>query len=905
MQEGVCGNGVVETAAGEDCDRFPSETCVPPGEKHQCRLTCAADDQGTRPDCPTGWGCGLDDLCRQPDGSFSEKETALLEDTPKLIHADVDGDRRAELLSVTSQELVVTFFDGEGFVAETVSRYSLPTAPVAGQLTESGSPQDITLLTSEGMTVLLGSADRELPPTAYAPFALTYQQAKAVIMEAMPHGNKSDTPVNWVGEEIIVVAEGKAEYITRWVDEEIMSMTGNPGSFQGDPLVGKLNPQWPCEEMILNFDSSESVFRYNPCSYDGTNPVGWNHGHEDVAFSVPSGMQVATSASLVDANLDGLLDVMVGVVPVGTPAQEQAAEAVPVVAYGVGNGTFNSSPPPPPPNPPPDPPELPVPGDGKAVPLDVPVTPDHDRTGESNMPLAVADLNDDGALDFVMPDVVIASIEQPGDGYQDDPLYGVLVVNQDEDWDQAVIDDFNANGLLDVMAASSKGTGITFLNGTGTGLFNEFWLPTDGRPAHLTVGDFDGDLVHDLAFAETRVQTDDGRRPGDALSVVFGEGFGAPADPITIGYLDQIEQISAGSMAAFHLDDIDDLVVVTRPGADPEATVSIAALGGSSNRQLLSPFVLAHPIGDNKQFEMLPWLATVGEFDGDDTHADLAVLGLGDSMGANDIRDIESRLWLVPCSEEASIDPNRDRPSSPLGKEFLGSQAAMAPIDLDGDGTDEVVMALTFLDEDAGEIYGVWQIGRVQTEGEARWFAMQEAGRAPSLYWQSLGGLSLEAVVADKVGQEDDVESLGTTVGTHMAVGNVVGDEREEIVTLGFFIDPSTGTVSSSVQLLRQDGAGGLDVDGIVDVSQGVPGVVTAFALAHLDDDGYQEIVFVTEQQAYRADIEEGDVTWSELDGAGGGRSVAVADFTGDGVVDIAVGKATGVVMYKGNAVNP
>jgi hypothetical protein len=916
MDEGACGNGVVEP--GEDCDRFPDGQCIPAGEKDACRLQCTADADGVRPACPTGWGCGVDDLCRLPTGKFQTAAWLPIEGGAKFATGDFDGDTRQDLAFTTLRELVVTYLDTDGKVADSLRWFSpLSAPPPVGQLTAQPSPDDVVLQV-DGLTVLVGDLARTLRPTAYAPFNVEATSARVLVMDAMPLGSDTDNPSLWAGDEIIVIAGGLVSHIGE-KNTGLMDMSAMKGEFAGDPLVGRISEWWPCEYILLNFKGAGALPGYSPC----TSAAGWNKGSPgevvDIPIRLPDGWVVATAALFADVNVDGILDVVVGAAPVTAPEESLAEHVEPLVAFGVGDGTFNSTPPG----------DMTEGGDGRAGPVPrefaMPLPPgDFDGNGVSDaMPLAIGDLNKDGFADFVMPDGVWVSILgwSPGEPEPVDPdggppeepdagmpevSYGKLSENAGLSWDQAVIADFNDNGFLDVVAGSADARGITFLNGTGTGLFNEFWLPTRGYPGHFTVGDFDGDLLPDLAFAETKVPWEGGTDPGDALSIAFGQGFGGPSEPVTMGYLGKIEQIAAGSMSVFYLDDIDDLIVVSRPDDNPESKVSIAALGGMSDRQLLSTYTLIHDFSTGDRLEASPWIVSVGEFDGQQGHKDIAAVGIRFNQGDPAIGADESRLWLIPSTGEAALDSARDRPSDPFPADFVGSQAAIAPIDLNEDGVDEVLVLGSAIDYEMGTPRGHAFLARRVSSNDGDHFDIEDLGGTGYLYWQSIAGLSLEALVSMQTGEANLFASLGKYPGTHVVVGNVEGDARKEAVVLAYELDTETFSVRTHIQVIRQDGQGGLDMNGISTLGPGLDLSPKGIALANLDGDEALELLFVTEQEAYLADIGDGSLqNLRMLEGVSGGYAITAADLTGDGIVDLAVSREGGVQVYRGLAVNP
>ncbi|PKN39978.1 MAG: hypothetical protein CVU63_13265, partial [Deltaproteobacteria bacterium HGW-Deltaproteobacteria-20] len=271
MDEGSCGNGVVES--GEDCDRFPDGQCIPSGEKNACRLHCTADAEGVRPACPTGWGCGVDDLCRQPTGKFQTAAWLPIEGGAKFATGDFDGDKRRDLAFTTLRELVVTYLDADGKVADSLRWFSpIAAPPPVGQLTAQTSPDDVVLQV-DGLTVLVGDLARTLRPTAYAPFNVEATSARVLVMDAMPLGSDPKNPALWAGDEIIVIAGGMVSTIGE-KSTGLMDMSAMKGEFAGDPLVGRVSEGWPCEYILLNFKGAGALPGYSPC----TATAGWNQG---------------------------------------------------------------------------------------------------------------------------------------------------------------------------------------------------------------------------------------------------------------------------------------------------------------------------------------------------------------------------------------------------------------------------------------------------------------------------------------------------------------------------------------------------------------------------------------------------------------------------------------------------
>ena len=99
----TCGNGVIESAHGEDCDLVAGGPT----------FLCGASDAGAKacrflwdPDhtCPPGFGAGGDGICHRPSGAFTQAQRQVGEDFRSAandrrarIHGGIPGDH-ADLL---------------------------------------------------------------------------------------------------------------------------------------------------------------------------------------------------------------------------------------------------------------------------------------------------------------------------------------------------------------------------------------------------------------------------------------------------------------------------------------------------------------------------------------------------------------------------------------------------------------------------------------------------------------------------------------------------------------------------------------------------------------------------------------------------------------------------------------
>ncbi len=225
-------------------------------------------------------------------------------------------------------------------------------------------------------------------------------------------------------------------------------------------------------------------------------------------------------------------------------------------------------------------------------------------------PLAMADLSGDGRADFITPrGILVSSI---GGAQLPAPRLfrsGSASVPSNR-WTSATVGDFNRDGFLDA-ACSGGGADAAFVYiGTGAGTFNEFVIPTKLSPTALRAGDFDGDLIADIAFVE-KVEN-----ALDRISVIFGSQSGSPSEPVFMGRLGLVEVFEPAILPSLNgFDAISDLLVVARSDSAEVNNRSVALLEGSSSRRMVSPFALPTPTYEGEpEIVDTPLRVVVGSF---------------------------------------------------------------------------------------------------------------------------------------------------------------------------------------------------------------------------------------------------------------------------------------------------
>jgi len=150
--------------------------------------------------------------------------------------------------------------------------------------------------------------------------------------------------------------------------------------------------------------------------------------------------------------------------------------------------------------------------------------------------VSVADLNDDGRLDLVVPDFVDAKVRVflgNGDGSfraQASLTVGERPLPSDVRPSSVEVADVNGDGRLDLVVANFEEGSVSVLPGNGDGSFAEQKTYPVGRgPYSVAVADVNGDGRPDLVvpnFGEDKI-ADVGPADDDQVGVLLGNGDGS------------------------------------------------------------------------------------------------------------------------------------------------------------------------------------------------------------------------------------------------------------------------------------------------------------------------------------------------------------------------------------------
>ena len=913
VEGGTCGNKIID--ANEDCDGAGSApegtVCRSAGSVGACRFDCGPGSK-----CPTGYACGSDSICRAHSGAFTDVGTSVSRMPTHLVVDDFDGDGRSDLLAydLYSGEVRALFLEPSGATAKSVLLQSDGMVPAAGKLAGVAAGA-FTFATAAGLGVMRGQTDRSFAPTPYSSLKLPWSKGQLVTLEAMPPKELADptdpadpTGARWLGDEAVIF-HGRYAYATeepgvqptdptkstfRLPSDETPVAPVRVANLDSDPLIS------PCDELVLSY-GDDKVHVVTPCMKDG-NAVVWNR-----AGNAAGGEPIKTYPviSLVDAKGNPVTGLKIRAVFVAQLNAPSAADPSPAtsdrhldmvintwapdtresrifVAMGDGTGHFF--------------------GLGSAVPNRAVEAVGKDPFEHL---LAVSDIDLDGSPDFVFPTKIIRG----GMGNQ-----ATIGVPHNRAWTDAVIADFNGDGLPDVMCSASSSVGIDFFTNAGGGVLNPLVIPTEAPVSAFVVGDFDGDLTQDVAFRLGMRANDEAymsvgtaaestTTTPDSLGVIYGRFGQLPEPPRIIGELATIESIFAGRslVTEYPSDGIADLGVLSSPvgGGD---TRTIAVFQGRGDRQLQSPFNLT--ANNTNPFSTRTILATAtGSFsEGDGAeHVDVSALVVEMSFGSDagtpgSDMGPRFRLWILPSQSTASLDIATAKTldlSSAADASVDWWSAELTALDVDGDGQDEVLITAPYSDFD-GNVVNV-SVARLDESG-----SIVLAGPFPLAGEGYFGGFAVG-------GKEGGPAYLGVRPAT--CVADLDGDGKKDLAILAYDETPAprvvvlwgTGDTSAPFETSRARVPIETDYAATYTCADVVPD-------EHCADECRKshELVILSDDGAYSVDFDErtpkGKV---RLAGVDSGNAVASGDFDGDGIADLFVSTSSGLRVYRGAPVIP
>jgi hypothetical protein len=475
--------------------------------------------------------------------------------------------------------------------------------------------------------------------------------------------------------------------------------------------------------------------------------------------------------------------------------------------------------------------------------------------------LATGDWNGDGLWDFVTTDDVVSSLKVNAK-----VTYYSVAKNRGDSWTQAIAGDFNGDGAIDIAASSEARTDVDFFIGNRTSFFSQGTLSTGGAVTRLSRGDFDGDGLPDLGIA-ARPTADS---PGADVFLAYGKRDGLPSAPARVASF-----VLVNDLAALPTHDSAILGVIGN-ATSPAVTTDIAALSGDADR---FPLAARSPAGNGGIVAVFAGpiaskgLTDVGAFTGDLQ----AVAKAGSAIElAKAVDDAQGDITpFAPVSNNGPVLGQAMSANGRVAARYLGNASVpIATADVDGDGLVETYVV------DGNTAGTEAKISKVVTSGSG-------AGLAPFAPAPQRFGVAgkLSFVDVDGDGALDLVYISGfDAVTPGRAPGETTQVQGASQLTVFFNQGGALSPTGVAVTSLAVQNA-----------SVAAPGCATfanPTAIASVRaPTGSQRLLVMTQQCLY--------LTSFDRSGAGAGRSLlgkplsigftmAAADFTGDGVDDVA-----------------
>ncbi len=284
--------------------------------------------------------------------------------------------------------------------------------------------------------------------------------------------------------------------------------------------------------------------------------------------------------------------------------------------------------------------------------------------GNDPVSVVVGDFTGDGILDLAVAnlgtypsytDASISVLLGTGDGTFR-AAYNLPLNDQPE---SLAVGDFNGDGIPDLVIANALSNTVSVLLGAGNGTFHAARTFAAGSgPSAVAVGDFNGDGIQDLAVAD---YASFGGTPG--VSMLLGNGDGSFRNAVSYAAGPSPDSVAVGD---FNGDGIPDLAVAN----DVISSGTVSVLLGTGDGTFQD--AVSYPAGPS------PTAVAVGDFNGDGIQ-DLAVADLGD--GGN------KGVSVLLGTGDGSFQPPR---TFATATSFFGQAVAVG--DFNGDGVPDLAV---------------------------------------------------------------------------------------------------------------------------------------------------------------------------------------------------------------------
>jgi hypothetical protein len=659
-----CGNGVIEPP--EDCDGFGVDggaSCRPEGTVGECRLDCSAAAGNTNA-CPAGWGCDLGGICRRPTGGFELRRDHEVGTATALSSADFDGDGRTDVMSTEPLDsfgvtrIKVHYFDEQGVLEETRPFPHSLISPVVGDM--NGDARRDIVFTDGRVGVLLGRTDRSWVPETFSSYRIEGSAIRTLTLY--------DDLIEDISGFVVfsALAEVPGVYVPgSFANGGFPILLGElpyaTADLVGDPVGAQIleGDQAPCRQAIVAERGAQSFTMIDACERTADGTILWRRELIRVPVLLDPPEPITFAPQVADMNGDGHLDVIVG------------NETRAFVSFGDGQTLAT------------------------AVPFPIVLLGDEPRTGDMPMPLAAGDVTGDGLVDIVFPEGILLSsgVDDLGRNYTSS------VVGQPP-YSVARIADVNANGRPDIIVGARGRPGLHFFNGRGESALTYFSIPTSRPVERIVTGDFDGDLIEDVAFSQLGTSED----VQSSVMMSFGVPFGAPLPPTEVARLGTpVEQMESFSELG-----LSHLAIASSEGTDDERRGVLTLLTGSGDRIPVALYELTTFAADGSVNGSDAVRVLGGSFLGNGP-GDVLAVGFSDLPA-----DARVQFWLLPAVALSEGTPVLLAGALPpeaaaLAPDLASFRMATAVADVDGDGRDEALLATPAQDEEHCQllVYGV------------------------------------------------------------------------------------------------------------------------------------------------------------------------------------------------------